>query len=308
MTVTVVGSVAYDTIETGNKVYERILGGSATFFSMACSKLSKCSVVGCVGDDFSHIPYLREREINVDGIEVIKGGKTFFWHGKYDDNLVDRDTISTELNVFAEFNPKLKDQPGNKDMVFLANILPALQDKVLDLSNDAWLTGLDTMNLWIDTARADLERVLSKVDVFFINESEAEMLCHGPRSVTRCGEEIMKMGPKVVVIKLGPFGARLFFEDKQFNVGVYPETLVKDTTGAGDAFAGGFMGFMQRASDLNFENLCRAMLYGSATASFAVEEFSVDGLDGISEDDIYRRAKAIWNLNTADLPGVAEFI
>jgi len=275
----IVGSVALDSIETPSGSVERALGGSATFASVAASYFASPRVVAVVGEDFGdeHFARLESRGIDTSGIKRVPGGKTFHWKGRYHDNMQDRDTLETCLNVFEGFDPGLSERFRRSSHVFLGNIDPTLQAKVLDEVEDPRFVGVDTMNLWIAEALAGLKEVLRRVDVLFINDEESRQLT-GERQILNAARAIMALGPKYVVIKRGEYGAVLFgAELSQFAPAVLLPRVV-DPTGAGDAFAGGFMGFVAGAEEITRSTLARAMRAGSAMASFAVERFSIDGL------------------------------
>ncbi|UCG50405.1 MAG: sugar kinase [Candidatus Latescibacterota bacterium] len=275
----IVGSIAFDSVETPVGSVEKALGGSATFASIAASYFASPRVVAVVGEDFGdeHIARLTSRGIDTKGIERIAGGKTFHWKGKYHENMQDRDTLETCLNVFEGFDPVLPDGYKESDYVFLGNIDPKLQAKVLDEVGHARFVGMDTMNFWITKTPGDLRSVLRKVDVLFINDEESFQLS-GERQVLGAAEEILKLGPKYVVIKRGEYGALLFGHDLRLFVPAVLLPSIVDPTGAGDAFAGGFMGFMAGATKITRSTLAQSMVAGTVMASFAVEAFSIDGL------------------------------
>ncbi len=286
----VVGSVAVDWIITPRAEREDSVGGSAVFFAMAASYFAPVRLTGIVGGDFptQAVSDLRAHGVDLAGLETVPGGKTFRWKGRYHENMNSRDTLETHLNVFETFDPALPDAYRNSDYLFLANIQPSLQLKVLDQLRAPKLVGLDTMNLWIDIARDDLARVLSKVDVLTINEEEAQQLSE-EHNLVRAAAAIRAMGPKNLVIKRGEYGALLFHEDQVFSAPALPLAEVHDPTGAGDSFAGGFMGYLARCESFSGEHLRRAMIYGSALASFCVEDFSYDRLRDLDLAAIQRR-------------------
>ncbi len=288
--VLVVGSVAVDWVITPHAEREESIGGAATFFSMAASYLSNVRLVGVVGGDFPEqgVEALRARGVDLDGLEVVADGKTFRWKGSYHDNMNGRDTLDTQLGVFEAFDPKLPEHYADSEYLFLANIVPSLQLKVLEQMRRPKLVGLDSMNLWIDIARDDLVKVISKVDVLTINEEEAMQLT-GQHNLVKAAAEIRRMGPSSLVIKRGEYGALLFHDDEIFSAPALPLEEVIDPTGAGDSFAGGFMGYLARGVEPTGENLRRAMIYGSVLASFNVEGFSYDRMKNLDVDQIQAR-------------------
>lgn len=288
----VVGSVAIDWIITPHDEREESVGGSATFFSMAASYLSPVQLVGVVGHDFPDhaVEDLRQSGVDLDGLEVVPDGKTFRWKGKYHENMNDRDTLETHLNCFEHFSPKLPDPYRAAPNVFLANIQPSLQLQVLEqMANRPKFVGLDTMNLWIDIAADELRAVLERIDCLVINEEEARQLT-GRDNLVRAAREIRRLGPKTLVIKRGEYGALLFGPDDEqmFSIPGLPLEEVHDPTGAGDCFAGGFMGYVA-GRDLTPDNLRRGMVWGSVMASFCVQGFSYDRLKGLAKSTIDRR-------------------
>ncbi|MEM6294473.1 MAG: PfkB family carbohydrate kinase [Myxococcota bacterium] len=288
--VLVVGSVAVDWVITPHAEREESIGGAATFFSMAASYLSNVRLVGVIGGDFPKqgIDDLKARDVDLDGLEVQESGKTFRWKGKYHDNMNGRDTLDTQLGVFEAFDPKLPAHYVDSDYLFLANIVPALQLKVLEQMKRPKLVGLDSMNLWIDIARDDLVKVISKVDVLTINEEEAMQLTE-EHNLVKAARAIRDMGPKSLVIKRGEYGALLFHDEEVFSAPALPLEDVVDPTGAGDSFAGGFMGYLARGVEPTGENLRTAMIYGSVLASFNVEGFSYDTMKDLSIEKIQAR-------------------
>jgi sugar/nucleoside kinase (ribokinase family) len=301
MSLTVVGSIAFDAVKTPFGERERMLGGSAVHFALAASFFNEVRVVGPVGDDFGEAEYavLRERGVNTDDIERVEGGKTFFWKGEYEWNLNIRHTHATQLNVFGEFEPKLSDASKAADLLFLANIQPDLQRRVREQCPDVKLAGLDSMNLWIETARDSLVQTIAGVDLLFMNDDEVRMLTQQP-TLARAAQEIMAMGPRTVVVKQGEYGAALFDEDGFFALPAYPLEAVIDPTGAGDSFAGGFLGYLgSQDGGVDHPALRRAMTYGSVLASFNVEEFGVERVQRLTREEIedryadFRRMTAI---------------
>ncbi len=292
MTVVVVGSIAFDAVKTPFGERERMLGGSATHFSLSASFFSNVRVVGPVGDDFGPEEYgaLEERGIATDDIEHVEGGKTFFWRGHYDYDLNTAHTDDTQLNVFGEFQPKLSEQSRQADTLFLANIQPDLQLAVRSQCAGARLAGLDSMNLWIDTARDSLVKAIGAVDLVLMNDAELRMLTEQPNLV-RAAARVRAMGPRFVVAKQGEYGAALFTEEGFFALPSYPLEDVLDPTGAGDSFAGGFLGYLDahRNEELDQPLLRRAMTYGSVMASFNVEEFGTERVRRLTIEEINDR-------------------
>jgi sugar/nucleoside kinase (ribokinase family) len=293
MSVTVVGSIAFDAVTTPFGSRERMLGGSAVHFALAASFFGEVHVVGPVGDDFGEAEYavLRTRgNIDTDSIEQVPGGKTFFWRGEYGWDLAERATLDTQLNVFADFEPKLSEAARTADVVFLANIQPELQRRVRAQCEDARFVALDSMNLWIETAREALIETISGVDCLLLNDAELRELTREPNLV-RAARQVREWGPSVVVAKQGEYGAAMVTEDGFFGLPAFPLETVIDPTGAGDCFAGGFMGYIAANPDaeLSHELLCRAMAYGTALASFNVEEFGVERVARLTGEEVAER-------------------
>lgn len=291
----VVGSVAIDWIITPRAEREESVGGSATFFAMAASYLSRVRLVGVVGGDFpqASVGDLRAAGVDLTGLEVIPDGKTFRWKGRYHDNMNDRTTLATDLNVFEFFSPKLPPAYRTSDYLFLGNIQPGLQEQVFRQMERPRLVGLDTMNLWISIANAELLRVLRHVDVLMLNDEEARQLT-GEHNLVKAARAIQKLGPKNLVIKRGEHGALLFDVDGEvFAAPALPLEDVVDPTGAGDCFAGGFMGYLARPGiEPSGASLRTAMIFGSVMASFCVEGFSYDRLRGLDAAGVQRRFEA----------------
>lgn len=273
-----VGSVAFDSIEAPTGSVEKALGGSAVFASLAASYFAEPRVVAVVGDDFGeeHIAKLRRRGVDTSGLEKVRGD-TFHWKGRYHDNMQDRDTLETHLNVFEGFDPHLSDGFRNSPYVFLGNIDPKIQSRVLDQVEGKRFVGMDTMNFWIENALDDLKKVLKRVDMLFINDDEAMQLS-GERQVLNAAEKILGLGPAYTVIKRGEFGSLLFGQDVCIFVPAVLLPKVVDPTGAGDSFAGGFLGSVAKAGTISRSTLAGGMIHGTVMASFAVEAFSVDGV------------------------------
>lgn len=299
MSILIVGSVAYDGIETPFGKRDRILGGSATYLSITSSYFSKdVNLVGVVGNDFaeSDIEILRSRGVNMDGLQIDTSGKTFFWAGRYHYDLNSRDTLDTQLNVFETFRPEIPAALRKADYLCLGNIAPSLQSLVLDQVDSPKLVICDTMNFWIEGAREDLLKTLSRVDVLIINDSEARELSGEPNLV-KAAMAIHEMGPKTLIIKKGEHGALLFTGEEIFSAPAFPVLDIFDPTGAGDTFMGGFAGWLAKTDDLSPENMRRAVIYGSVMASFCVEKFGPERLLEITEDAMKLRYNAFKELS-----------
>jgi sugar/nucleoside kinase (ribokinase family) len=302
MSLVVVGSIAFDAVKTPFGERERMLGGSAVHFSLAASFFCDVRVVGPVGDDFGDDEYavLHDRGVNTDDIEHVEGGRTFFWRGHYEYDLNTAHTDDTQLNVFGEFQPKLSDESKRADVLFLANIQPGLQREVREQCADARLAGLDSMNLWIDTARDSLVRTIGGVDMVFMNDAELRMLTE-QANLVRAAREVMAMGPTTVVAKQGEYGAALFTADGFFALPAYPLETVTDPTGAGDSFAGGFLGFLaSQEGDPAESTLRRAMTYGSVLASFNVREFGTERVRRLTREEIDERYEAFRRMTAIE--------
>lgn len=291
MSILVVGSVALDTIHTPFGKVRDILGGSATYFSLSARFFSPVNLVAVVGEDFpeKNIVFLKKHNINLEGL-VQKKDKTFRWIGEYDRCFSDARTIATYLNVFAKFDPKIPQKYQNSSYVFLANIDPLIQEKVLKQVKRPKLIACDTMNFWIQNKRKQLLKLLKKIDVFLINESEAKELTL-ESNLLKAGKKIIKLGPKIVVIKRGEHGVLLFVSNNIFIVPAFILESVIDPTGAGDTFAGGFMGYLAKTNILNIDSLRQAVVYGSIMASFTVEDFGLRRLGTIKLANISKRLK-----------------
>jgi sugar/nucleoside kinase (ribokinase family) len=292
MSLVAVGSIAFDAVRTPFGERERMLGGSAVHFSLASSFFTEVSLVGPVGDDFGEAEYevLAARGVRTDDIEHVAGGNTFFWRGHYDYDLNVAHTDETQLNVFGDFRPKLSEESKASESVFLANIQPDLQHGVREQCDAATLVGLDSMNLWIDTARDSLVRAIGGVDLVLMNDAELRMLTKQPNLV-RAARDVMAMGPRMVVAKQGEYGAALYTEDSFFALPGYPLEEVVDPTGAGDSFAGGFLGYLDAIGPdaVDDQALRRAMTYGSVMASFNVEQFGTERVQRLTDGEINRR-------------------
>jgi sugar/nucleoside kinase (ribokinase family) len=294
MSLVVVGSIAFDAIKTPFGERERALGGAAVHFALAASYFSDVRVVGPVGDDFTESEYevLRRHEVNTEDIEHVEGGKTFFYACEYEWNLNIRHTLDTQLNVFADFQPKLSEGSINAETLFLANIQPDLQRDVREQCKGASLSGLDSMNFWIESARDSLVRTVSMVDLVLLNDDEVRMLTEEP-TLLKGAQRIMDLGPRAVVVKLGEYGASLFTREGFFSLPAYPLEMVIDPTGAGDSFAGGFFGYLDAHDGATDDDTLRkAMTYGSAVASYWVEEFGCERAEHLTREEIDERYEA----------------
>jgi sugar/nucleoside kinase (ribokinase family) len=304
MSVTVVGSIAFDAVKTPTGSRDRMLGGAATHFSLAASFFDEVRPVGPVGDDFGpeDLEVLRTRGTITDDVEHIPGGKTFFWAGEYRDNLNSRETLQTSLNVFEDFQPKLSPAAQECDVLFLANIQPELQLEVREQCTDARFVAMDSMDFWINSARDALERTIRSVDCLILNDEELEQLTEKPTTVSAAAE-LLGWGLKAVVSKHGKYGAALFTEDGVFAMPAYPLEHVVDPTGAGDSFAGGFVGYVaaQRDEPLGHDLFMRAMAYGTALASFNVEEFGTDRVARLTTDEVSERVGDLHRMTQFEL-------
>jgi len=294
-----VGTVAFDTIETPYGKAERVVGGAATYISLAASYFTKeLGLVSVVGDDFPNeeLKYMEKRGINLEGLQIKEGEKSFFWAGRYHNNMNSRDTLDTQLNVLADFKPKLPASYRNAKFLMLGNLTPEIQGKVIgQMKSRPKLIVMDTMNFWMDIAMPALKKTIKKVDVLTINDEEARQLS-GEYSLVNAAKAIHKMGPKVLVIKKGEHGALLFYNNKMFFAPAMPLAQVYDPTGAGDTFAGGFIGYLAKANSTTFENMKRAVIYGSTLASFCVEEFSIARLKRLKQSEVNKRVKEFEKL------------
>lgn len=304
MSLVIVGTVAFDAIETPFGKTDKILGGAATFISMAAAKLyDQVKVISVVGGDFpdEYITLLNEQGVKTEGIKKIPEGKTFFWSGKYHIDMNTRDTLVTELNVLADFDPQLPSSYNDCTYLMLGNLTPSIQKKVINqMPVRPKLIVMDTMNFWMDTALDDLKEVLTMVDVLTINDEEARQLSN-EYSLVKAARKIQSMGPKFLIIKKGEHGALLFHEDKVFFAPAMPLEEVFDPTGAGDTFAGGFIGFLAKTDDVSFDNMKRAIIFGSAMASFAVEKFGTEALQELKNGTLYDRVQQFLGLVKFDI-------
>lgn len=299
----IVGTVAFDAIETPFGKTDKILGGAATFIGLAASQFGvNGAIVSVVGGDFpqNYIDMLSSKGMDVSGLEIVKEGKTFFWAGKYHNDMNSRDTLATELNVLADFDPVVPKSYRDSEVVMLGNLHPLIQLSVIEQMNDPRLIVLDTMNFWMDNAMGDLEKVIARVNVITINDEEARQLT-GEYSLVVAAQKIIEMGPSYVVIKKGEHGALLFHENEIFFAPALPLEEVFDPTGAGDTFAGGFTGYLARTEDYSFENMKTAIINGSALASFCVEKFGTERLMDLSKDELYLRLQQFKSLTQFDI-------
>lgn len=300
----IVGTVAFDEIETPSGKTDKVLGGAATYIGLSASHFNvKSAIVSVVGDDFpqTYIDLLKGRNIETDGIEVVKGGKTFFWSGKYHTDLNSRDTLDTQLNVLADFNPVVPEDFKNSDVVMLGNLHPNIQISVLNqLNTQPKLVVLDTMNFWMNCALDELKEVLKRVDVITINDEEARQLS-GEYSLVKAAEVIHEMGPTHVVIKKGEHGALLFSGNEMFYAPALPLKEVFDPTGAGDTFAGGFAGYLTQQNTISFKDMKNAIIYGSNLASFCVEKFGTERMECLEEIDVRNRLQQFKQLTQFDI-------
>jgi cytidine kinase len=301
MSVTVVGSIAFDAVKTPFGERERMLGGSAVHFSLAASFFTDVHVVGPVGDDFGEAEYgaLQARGVDTSDIEHVPGGRTFFWRGHYDYDLNTAHTDDTQLNVFGDFEPKLSGASREADVLFLANIQPDLQHGVREQCANARFVAMDSMNLWIETARDSLVRTISGVDAVLLNDAELRMLTEQP-NLLRAARTVMEWGPQLVVAKQGEYGAALFTREGVFALPAFPLEEVLDPTGAGDSFAGGFVGYIaaHAEDELSDDLLRRAMAYGTAMASFNVQEFGTERVQRLTPEEIAQRVAELQRITT----------
>ena len=296
MSLTVVGSVAFDAVETPSASRDRILGGAATHFALAASFFDDVRVVGVVGDDFTadDEAVMTDHGIDTSDIEHVEGGKTFFWKGRYHDNMNSRDTLDTQLNVFETFEPKLSPESAAAETLFLANIQPSIQLSVLDQCKNASFIALDSMDLWINIAKDELLQVISRVDCVILNDEEIELLTGKP-TIVSAAQALLELGPSVVIAKQGKYGAGVITKEGSFWLPAYPLHEVYDPTGAGDSFAGGFVGYLAAhpGTELTLDVLRRAMAYGTAVASYNVEEFGTDRVARLTGPEVLARVQEL---------------
>ncbi|SDH87724.1 Sugar or nucleoside kinase, ribokinase family [Myroides phaeus] len=300
----IVGTVAFDEIETPFGKTDKVLGGAATYIGLSASHFNvKSAIVSVVGEDFpqEHLDLLKSKNIETSGIEVVKGGKTFFWSGRYHNDLNSRDTLDTQLNVLADFDPVVPNDYKDSDVVMLGNLHPNIQMKVLDqMTKKPKLVVLDTMNFWMNCALDELKEVLKRIDVITINDEEARQLS-GEYSLVKAAEVIHEMGPKFVVIKKGEHGALLFANKDVFFAPALPLKEVFDPTGAGDTFAGGFTGYLTQSSNVSFRNMKNAIIYGSNLASFCVEKFGTQRMEDLNDKEVVERLQQFKMLTQFDI-------
>ncbi|GEP49879.1 sugar kinase [Flavobacterium noncentrifugens] len=300
----IVGTVAFDAIETPFGKTDKILGGAGTYIGLSASFFNlQSAIVSVVGDDFpqEYLDLLTKRNIDISGLEIVKGGKTFFWSGKYHNDLNSRDTLVTELNTLADFQPKVPENFKDSDVVMLGNLHPLVQSSVLDqMTVKPKLVVLDTMNFWMDCALPELLDVMKRIDVITINDEEARQLS-GEYSLVKAAAKIHTMGPKYVVIKKGEHGALLFHNKEVFFAPALPLEEVFDPTGAGDTFAGGFAGFITQSENISFENMKNAIIYGSNLASFCVEKFGTERMENLDKEEVVNRLKQFRALTQFDI-------
>ena len=301
MSLTVVGSVAFDSLETPFGKRDKILGGAATHFGLSASFFTKVNAVGVVGGDFGAEEWavFERHDIDTRDIEVVKDGKTFFWQGRYDYDMNTAHTLDTQLNVFETFDPKLSDNSKSARLLFLANILPMLQRQVREQCPNAEFVAMDTMNFWISSMKDELIETIKVVDCIIINDAEARQLTDEP-NMHKAAKAIMNFGLRAVVIKRGEYGATLFTKDAYFAVPAYPLESVFDPTGAGDTFAGGFMGYLAAQKEITDDTMRRAMIYGSVMASFNVEKFGTERVDSLTYPEINERFSAFKRMTHFD--------
>ena len=304
MSILIVGTVAFDAIETPFGKTEKIIGGAATYISLSSSFFTKnLNLVSVVGEDFPEtaIEMLKTHNVSTKGLQIKSGEKTFFWSGKYHDDMNTRDTLDTQLNVLENFDPAVPQEYQNSNYLMLGNLMPSVQKKVLDqMKKRPKLVVLDTMNFWMDHFLEDLKESLKQVDVLTINDEEARQLS-GEHSLVKSAKLILDMGPKYLIIKKGEHGALLFNHNEVFFAPALPIDDVLDPTGAGDSFAGGFIGYLEKTEDISFENMKRAVIHGSAMASFCVEKFGTQRLEELSYEDVEARLKQFIELVRFDI-------
>lgn len=304
MSLVVIGTVAFDAIETPFGKTDKIVGGAATYASIAASYFyNKTKIVAVVGDDFPQkdIEHFHHRGISTDGLQIKQGEKSFFWSGKYHNDLNSRDTLVTELNVLADFDPIIPESYQDCEYLMLGNLTPKVQQTVIErMHKRPKLIVMDTMNFWMDIAMDDLKTTISMIDVLTINDAEARQLS-GEYSLVKAANKILTMGPKYLIIKKGEHGALLFYENKIFSAPALPLEEVFDPTGAGDTFAGGFIGYIAKTGDISYENMKRAIIHGSAMASFCVEKFGSERINDLTEAELTERLQAFVNLSAFEI-------
>lgn len=299
----IVGTVAFDAIETPFGKTDKILGGAATYIGLSASQFNiESAVVSVVGEDFpqEYLDLLKSRNIDISGTEIVKGGKTFFWSGKYHNDLNSRDTLDTQLNVLADFQPVVPENFKSPDIVMLGNLHPLVQLSVLEQLERPKLVVLDTMNFWMDNTWEDLMKVIEKVDALTINDEEARQLTN-EYSLVKAARKIAEMGPKYIVIKKGEHGALLFHDEQIFFAPALPLEEVFDPTGAGDTFAGGFTGYLAYTGDISFSNMKNAVIYGSNLASFCVEKFGTERMQDLKKEEVNQRLEEFRSLTQFEI-------
>jgi sugar/nucleoside kinase (ribokinase family) len=300
----IVGTVAFDAIQTPFGKTDKILGGAATYIGLSASHFNiDAAAVSVVGGDFpqEYLDLLSNRHIDISGVEIVKEGKTFFWSGRYHNDMNSRDTLVTELNTLADFNPVVPKDYKDAEVVMLGNLHPLVQSSVLDqMTKKPKMVILDTMNFWMDCALEDLKNVIKRIDVITINDEEARQLT-GEYSLVVAARKIHDMGPKYVVIKKGEHGALLFHDDHVFYAPALPLEEVFDPTGAGDTFAGGFAGYLAKTNDFSFENMKNAVIYGSTLASFCVEKFGTERMQNLGNEEVHKRLLQFKQLTQFDI-------
>lgn len=304
MSLLVVGTMAFDAIETPFGKTDKIIGGAATYIGLAASYFHKgINMVSVVGGDFPQdaMDMLKKHGLKLDGVQIKQDQKSFFWSGRYHTDMNSRDTLVTELNVLADFDPIVPEGVNEPDFLMLGNLMPSVQQKVMaQLKKRPKLIVLDTMNFWMDTAHEDLIKTIEQVDVLTINDGEARQLS-GEYSLVKAAQKILAMGPKVLIIKKGEHGALLFNKEQVFFAPALPLEDVFDPTGAGDSFAGGFIGYLAETKDISFDNMKRAIIFGSAMASFTVEKFGVERLVGLTQEQVDERVQEFIDLVQFDI-------
>ena len=299
----IVGTVAFDAIETPFGKTDKILGGAGTYIALSASQFDiESGIVSVVGDDFpqDYLDLLTTRNVNLEGLNIVEGGKTFFWSGRYHNDMNSRDTLDTQLNVLADFSPNVPDNFKDSDFVMLGNLHPAVQLSVIDQVENPKLIVLDTMNFWMDSELDLLKQVIAKVDVITINDEEARQLS-GEYSLVKAARKIRDMGPDYVVIKKGEHGALLFHKEEMFFAPALPLEEVFDPTGAGDTFAGGFIGYLANSKDISFENMKNAVIYGSNLASFCVEKFGTEKMLNLDKNEVDKRLESFQALTQFEI-------
>ena len=299
----IVGTCAFDQIETPFGKTDKILGGAGTYIGLSASQFDiDPAIVSIIGEDFpqEYLDKLTSRNINIEGIEVVKGGKTFFWSGKYHNDMNTRDTLVTELNTLEHFNPIVPTSYRDAEIVMLGNLQPTVQLSVIEQMTSPKLVILDTMNFWMDIALEDLKKTLKKVDIITINDEEARQLS-GEYSLVTAAKKIQEMGPQYVVIKKGEHGALLFHNEDMFYAPALPLAEVFDPTGAGDTFAGGFAGFLAKSGNISFENMKNALIYGACLASFTVEKFGTERIESVTKEEVKKRLQQFKQLTQFDV-------